>query len=51
MVLIKHTIAILRNFISKAFLKRQSAGYKPKKARVFTRDKLAAFLLNAPDEK
>jgi hypothetical protein len=31
MVLIKHTIAILRNFISKAFLKRQSAGYKPKK--------------------
>ncbi|OXU18723.1 hypothetical protein TSAR_009830 [Trichomalopsis sarcophagae] len=32
------------------FLKRKSAGYKPKKSAVFTKGNIAKFLNDAPDE-
>lgn len=33
-----------------AFLKKQNVGYKAKKSKVFVRDEINRFLLNAPDE-
>lgn len=33
------------------FLKRQSEGYRPKKAKVFTEDEMHLFITEAPDEE
>lgn len=33
-----------------AFLKRQNAGYKPNKAKTFTREEINTFLMEAPDD-
>ncbi|KAK5644633.1 hypothetical protein RI129_005933 [Pyrocoelia pectoralis] len=54
--MLRTTIAIRENIDIKyprliAFLKRQSSGYKPKKADTFSRDDMNNFLKDAPDEK
>ncbi|XP_008194853.1 uncharacterized protein LOC100142506 isoform X2 [Tribolium castaneum] len=55
--MLKTTIFVNENIdISKfvklrAFLKRQNAGYKPKKSNTFSRERINQFLEEAPDEK
>lgn len=55
--MLKSTLAVKKNIQIgnypkvKAFLKRKSAGYKPKKASVFTREEVNKFLVDAADEK
>lgn len=54
--MLKATLVVKENLdISKmskviAFLKRKSEGYKPKKAKIFTRSEINKFLEEAPDE-
>lgn len=48
---IKKNVDIKKYFNLIAFLKRKSEGYKPRKSRVFIKEEIARFLLEAPDER
>lgn len=48
---IKKNLDISKHIHLIAFLKRKSDGYRPKKSRIFTKNNIAKFLLEAGDEK
>lgn len=48
---INHNINIESYPKIRSFLKRQSVGYKAKKAAVFTSDEISKFINEAPDDK
>lgn len=47
---IKHNIDISKFTKLVAYIKQQSAGYKPKKSHIFTREDIQQFLIQAPDQ-
>ncbi|KYB27117.1 uncharacterized protein LOC103313307 [Tribolium castaneum] len=50
-IFINENIDISKYLKLRAFLKRQNAGYKPKKSNTFNREMINQFLEQAPDEK
>ncbi|XP_044260682.1 uncharacterized protein LOC123008751 [Tribolium madens] len=50
-IFINENIDISKYLKLRAFLKRQNAGYKPKKSNTFSRETINQFLEQAPDEK
>lgn len=46
---VKNNVNIGRYFKLRAFLKRKSENYKPKKSRVFEKQDITKFILEAPD--
>lgn len=51
MLQLKHDVNIKTYENLKSFLKRQSAGFKTKKSKIFTADNVTKFLNEAPDDK
>lgn len=50
-IFINENIDISKYYKLRAFLKRQNAGYKPKKSNTFSREGINRFLEEAPDDK
>lgn len=48
---VKHNIDISKYIRLRAFLKRKSVGYCPKKSRILTKEEFQKFLCHAPDDK
>lgn len=48
---VKHNVDISKYSKLRAFLKRTSDGYKPKKSKILTPQQIREFLSSAPDEK
>lgn len=48
---LKENVDVSKFNKSLAFLKRQSVGYQPTKAKVFTEDEIQRFMVNAPDNE
>lgn len=46
---INHNVDIARYVKLRAFLKRKSAGYRPKKSKIFTSEEINKFIKEAPD--
>lgn len=50
-IYVNHNVDISKYLKLRAILKRFSDGYKPKKAKVLTKQEINDFILRAPDEK
>jgi hypothetical protein len=50
-LIVYHNVNISEYLKLRAFLKRKSDGYKPKKSKTLTSEQINQFLLKAPDDK
>lgn len=50
MVKIKQNVDISKFYKLTTFLKKQNVGFRPKKAKTFTKEDVAKFMIKAPDE-